>query len=184
MDGSRFDRLTRTFTEGSSRRGVLRGFATTALGLTMTRLTGTVAARNRKTKKIKRNGFGCVNVGSFCKNAGQCCSGICQGKKGKKRCKAHDASTCQAGQISTECGAAADVACTASSGDAGKCTTTTGNAEYCLADGECFPCKKDADCQAFCGPQAACIPCADDCEETGGTACVGANEGDCGFPGA
>jgi hypothetical protein len=181
MDDRRFDALAKTLTTRESRRGIVRGLTAAAVGLAAIHRPGKVEARTKGKKKIKRNSFGCVNVGRFCKNAGQCCSGICQGKKGKKTCRAHDASICQAGQISTECGAAADVACTTSSGDAGKCTTTTGNAAYCLADGQCFPCKKDADCQAFCGPQAACIPCLDDCEETGGTACVGANENDCAF---
>jgi hypothetical protein len=185
LRGKAFDQVARRLATGFSRRG-LWGIATGAALGAVARLPITADAKKKrkrkKTPKLKLNAFGCVNVGGFCKNGGQCCSGICQGKKGKKKCQAHDASTCVVGQISTECGAAEDVACTTSSGGEGTCTTTTGNAAYCFADGDCFPCKKDADCQAFCGPQAACIPCVDDCAE--GSACVGANDDDCGFPDA
>jgi hypothetical protein len=180
MDGPRFDRLARSVTEGSSRRGVLRSFAATALGLTMARLTGAVEAKNRKKKKIKRNSFGCVNVGSFCKNAGQCCSGICQGKKGKKKCQAHDASTCAVGQTIDDCGGA-NVLCTASGGDPGVCVTTTGNAAYCATSLDCFPCKRDVDCEPFCGQGAACLPCAGECAAVGNTACAGAGGVACDF---
>jgi hypothetical protein len=189
MDSGQFDSLTRAFANISTAR---RGFVSGTLGGGLTTLLVRLGAedaearkrkkgKKRKKKKIKRNEFGCVNVGKFCKNGGQCCSGICQGKKGKNKCKAHDSQGCQAGQQEETCNAEkVDVPCTTSAGEEGICDTTTGNAGYCRREGDCFPCSKDADCQEFCGPAAACIICADFCAETGGTGCVG--PGECTFP--
>jgi hypothetical protein len=169
MDANRFDRLTRSVATPASRRSVLA-----ALGVAVAAVPPTVNARKRKRRKVRRNAFGCVDVGGFCKNGGQCCSGICTGKKGKKKCRAHDAQGCQPGVQDTTCDATggADVTCTTSSGATdGVCGTTTGRAGYCLFSGGCFPCTKDAECQEFCGPRAACILC-DDCTNDGGTSCV------------
>jgi hypothetical protein len=179
MDSVRFDGLTRSVSTLLTRR-TFSG----ALGLGALALPGLVEAKkkHKKKKKPKFNDFGCVNVGGFCKNSGQCCSGICQGKKGKKKCQAHDQSTCQPGQNIVECGGAETVACTTSSGDPdGECFTTTGNAGYCESSGNCFACKKDADCIAVCGPQAACIVCETECAATGGTGCVGPSDDSCNF---
>jgi hypothetical protein len=178
VDTARFDALTRAVSAVLSRR-TLAG----VLGLGALTLPSLADAkkkkRKRKKKKIKRNDFGCVNVGSFCKNGGQCCSGICQGKKGKKKCKAHDQSTCQAGQTTEECGGTQNVECTTSSGvTEATCFTTTGNAGYCGATGICVACSTDLDCVVVCGPEAACIPCTA-CEEDSGTACVGVSFDSC-----
>jgi hypothetical protein len=139
-----------------------------AVGLTPTRA---------KKQKLKRNEFGCVNVGGKCRGKdANCCSNICQGKKpkqGKKdksHCVAHDEQGCSAGQAGDSCGGA-DVLCTTSAGTDGVCETTTGNAGYCASDGSCFPCQKDRDCQSQSqfGPRAACARCAT-CP--GGTICA------------
>jgi hypothetical protein len=175
MDLERFDHLTRAVSSVLSRRTLAGALGLGALSLPL--LTDAKKKRKKK-KKVKFNDFGCVNVGGFCKNNSQCCSNICSGKKGKKKCKGHDASTCQPGQVSETCGGAANVFCTSSGGDMGACFTTTGGAGYCEASGTCADCKKDADCIAVCGPQAACIPCADcDLFET---ACVGPSVDSCG----
>jgi hypothetical protein len=164
MDEHEFDRLTRRFVLGS---------LAAALGLGTTPIPDGVTARKRKNKRVKRNEFGCVNVGDFCKNGGQCCSGICRGRKGKRKCKAHDSGGCQAGQFEAACVALTpDVPCT-TSGIEGRCDTTTGGAGYCRNHKRCLSCKKDQDCVPFCGADAACIVCPDCGEETGGTACVG-----------
>jgi hypothetical protein len=187
MDTERFDGLTRIVAQGISRRGLVA-----ALGVLGIALPGMVEAKRKRKrkKKLKKNAFDCVNVGGKCrgKNA-NCCSGICEGmqpKKGKKdksRCVGHDESTCQPGQIVIECSGAASVECITSTGSEGACSTTTGNAAYCLYGGDCFPCSRDSDCEAVCGPGAACIVCARLCEEeTGGTACVGLSEESCTFP--
>jgi hypothetical protein len=181
MDPSRFDHWTKSLPFAASRRRALLALAVGIPGLAEAKKKKR-KNRKRNKKKIKRNAFGCVNVGNFCKNSGQCCSGICEGKKGKKKCQGHDQSTCQAGQTIEDCGGVA-VDCTTTSGDEGSCLTTTGNAGYCFSDGDCFPCAKDADCVPFCGPQAACIACAgEECGEEGGTACVGPSDDSCEFP--
>jgi hypothetical protein len=176
MERARIDGLARSVSLLLSRRTLAGG-----LGLGALAHPGLIAAKNKhnhkKKKKVKRNEFGCVDVGTFCKNNGQCCSGICQGKKGKGKCQAHDASTCQAGQ--DVCGVV-EVDCTTENGDQGACARTTGNASFCEASGDCFACAKDADCVAVCGAGAACIVCAE-CTLTGGTACVGASADSCDF---
>jgi hypothetical protein len=176
MDATRFDRLARLFSNARSRRqavlALLFGGAITLPGLAEAK------KKHKQKKKIKRNDFGCVNVGGFCKNSGQCCSGICQGKKGKKKCQAHDTGNCQAG--SDTC-LGTHVICTTSNGNlAGACYTTTGNAGFCAAAAGCFLCQKDADCQPFCGPAAACVLCVDECADFGGTGCFGPEQ--CTFP--
>lgn len=167
-----------------SRRDLLRGLTSVGLALPIARPPDSAAKKKRKRRnkrKIKRNAFGCVNVGSHCKSIDQCCSGICQGKQGKKKCQAHDQSTCQAGQQQDLCGGQT-ILCRSALGSEGTCDTTTGNAGYCVADGDCTVCTKDADCFALCGPQAACIVCAG-CEEEFvniTTACVGPEPDSCG----
>jgi hypothetical protein len=175
MDPTHFDRLTRSLTDASSRRVLLGGLAT-ALSLAALRRPGPATAKKkRKKNKIKRNAFGCVDVGQSCRgNDALCCSGICQGKKPKKgkkdksRCVAHNALDCQAGADSC---AGQAVPC----GTAGACTITTGAASFCSAtgDGACVTCQKDADCEASRGPGAACIVCPGNCPDTT-TACFAA----------
>src|SRR5437867_559955 len=128
MDARHFDRWARPLVEGASRRDAIVAalLGSVALARGGSGVMAKKQKHKRKRKKITRNSFGCVNVGGFCKNGGQCCSGICQGKKGKGKCQAHDASTCQPGQTSEECGGAADIACTTGAGDPnGTCVTTT-----------------------------------------------------------
>jgi hypothetical protein len=122
-----------------------------------------------------------VNVGGFCKNGGQCCSGICQGRKDKRKCKAHNASTCQPGQDICLVG---QFGCLTDTGDAGLCGRTTGGAGYCEASAGCFPCKKDTDCVPFCGSGAACLDCPSCAmqDEGGVTACAGQSTDSCSFP--
>lgn len=168
MDGKAFDQAARRLATSFSRRG-LWGIATgVGLGAATARLPITADARKKgkrkKTPKLKLNAFGCVNVGGFCKNGGQCCSGICQGKKGKKRCVAHNAGECQANEDSC---AGVNALC---GGNSGICGRTTGKASFCGNSGLCRTCKKDTDCEAEFGLGAACIVCSA-CEETGGTAC-------------
>jgi hypothetical protein len=136
MDGARFDRLARALTPGSARRGVVRGLAGAALGLVLRPDSALTTAKKRKKKKVlKRNAFGCVEVGGKCRGKDSvCCSGICEGKKPKKgkrdrsRCVAHDTGGCQ------PTGGACELVpnCTTSTGDpSGLCLTTTGQAAYC-----------------------------------------------------
>ncbi len=179
MDTDRFDSLTRTFATVLSRRAIAGALGLGALALPD--LAGAKKKRkNQSKKKVKFNDFGCVNVGGFCKKAGQCCSGICKGKKGKKKCKAHDGSTCVAGQTIVACGGAL-VVCTTSGGGFGSCLTTTGDAPYCSVSFDCFPCKKDIDCEPICGQGAACLACGEVCAAVGGTMCAASGGLGCDF---
>ena len=180
MDSARFAELTRWFSTLLSRRTL-----TGALGLGTLALPGLVEARkkhrhkkHRHKKKVTFNDFGCVDVGDFCQNADQCCSGICEGKKGEKTCQAHNQSTCQAGDDSC---VTFPISCTSDTGASGTCDITTGSASYCVVDSACFDCARDADCVPFCGPRAACFVCAN-CQETGLTACGGPDVDGCTFP--
>jgi hypothetical protein len=175
MDGSTFDALSRSWIEGTSRRAILGGIGT-ALGLAALRAPSAVDAKKKRrkaTKKLRRNTYGCVDVGQACRgNDANCCSGICDGKKPKKgkkdksRCAGHDAGLCQVDEatcapLGTSCG------------PLGVCDQTTGKACYCVSiGGNCAVCAKDADCVALgWGANAACIP-SEGCPETGGTHCA------------
>jgi hypothetical protein len=171
MDGHEFDDVFRSLAR--SRRSLFTGALAMAAGWLS---LPDVAARNRrkrKSRKARPNVFGCLNVGVTCKNAGQCCSGVCEGKKGKRKCQAHDSGTCSAGGQIAECGGTT-VACTTSLGKPGRCGTTTGNAGYCFTFGACSTCKTDVECQTeaggILGPRAACVRC-ETCAGTG-TVCV------------
>lgn len=178
MDANRFDTVIQNLSNHPTRR--------TTLGLALASVLGALASaeadgKRRKQRRKKRKGpkptpppgepifneFGCVNVGGFCENDGQCCSGICTGQ----RCRAHDTGGCRAGQETEFCGGT-DVSCTGSAGDTGLCSTTTGQGAFCGASGNCFACNNDSDCIDVCGPEAACVIC-DGCPETGGTGCLG-----------
>ena len=141
----------------------------------MARFPAVAEAKKTRPKKAKPNAYGCLNVGDPCRRARQCCSGLCQGKQGRRRCKAHDTGGCAAGAHLEVCGGA-NVACATSLGKPGLCATTTGNAGYCLAIGDPYPCKTDRDCQIAAGgehgPRAACVRCAES-TGTGGALCVG-----------
>lgn len=163
MDSTRFDALVRSLAE--SRRSLLAG----ALALGAGRIAAPAVEAKRKKRKRKKkpkmaspNAFGCLNVGDPCQAADQCCSGICDGTKGKRTCLAHDTGTCkQDGQLvpcnnRTNCG----------------CFTTTGGSDVCaelFPPSACAACRRDADCEALGFPQgSACISF--DCES--GFACM------------
>jgi hypothetical protein len=171
MDAADFDRLTRSISSRVSRRAIVG-----LIGLAALSDGGLAEARkHHRKKKVKTNEFGCVDVGKFCNHDKQCCSGVCAGKKGKGKGKAHDQSTCMAGQhvcLGTH------VNCTTTNGLPGECITTTGKASYCFVDGRCVACAKDADCVPQFGAGAACVVCTTDClgVTENSTACVGLNE--------
>lgn len=172
MEAHEFDRVTRLVSARFSRR-TLAGL----LGLSAAGVASLTEAKKKKKKKVRRNSFGCVDVGKYCKNGGQCCSGICTGKKNTRKCQAHDESTCQPGQDSCA-GAGSPIPCTTTAGLTGQCVITTGKAAYCLGGGDCFPCTRDADCAPAFGAGAACIVCTSECSgaNSGSTACAGLAE--------
>jgi hypothetical protein len=170
MEQNRFPVAPYSLTRLPSRRDVLRGLVAAGLGLVAARLPEPAGA-SKKRKKPRRNTFGCVDVGGFCRIPGQCCSGICEGKKGKKTCKAHDTGGCAAGGRPEICGGT-NVSCT-SSVYRGACATTTGQAGYCAVNLVLSPCQTDVECQVVVegglGPTAACIRCG---ETPGSSVCA------------
>jgi hypothetical protein len=186
MNQHRAPTLARTLTSLPSRRNVLRGLAGSGLGLGIARWQPTANAKKKhkhkkKPKKAKPNAFGCFDVGDPCKSADQCCSGICEGKKGKRKCRAHDDGTCdQKSQGVCEAGNPLLVLCNGKSDCV--CFRTTGGSNVCAALfgetlSQCADCQKDADCLALgyppgttCAPITGDYACADICE--GGMACM------------
>jgi len=183
MDPSRLATLSRALAS-PTRRGLLV-LSSVAMSGPLA-LLGSEAKKRKRKQKLKKNAFGCIDVGKPCRGKdSHCCSGICQGKKPKRgerdrsHCAAHGEDQCQNGQNLTGCGGQT-VNCTTSTGDVGACRTTTGKAGYCAADGQCRQCARDADCRPFCGPEAACVVCeAATCEF--GTQCVGPADDGCTF---
>jgi hypothetical protein len=183
VDQNRCVPLLRALRRVPSRRDVFHGLAATGLGLGMARLPGSVEAkkkhkRKHKVKKAKPNAFGCLDVGDPCQNADQCCSGICEGKKGQKHCQAHDTGPCDqevagfcesAGPTQTRCENRPECFCLQTTGESTICGTT-------LEPSACADCRKDADCEAQGFPAgSSCVPfsegnCAGLCET--GMACV------------
>lgn len=158
MDGHHFDRWTRSLAARSSRRRILA------------MLLGGVALWQGEDDGVA--GPGCKNVGKPCQKKKDCCSGICKGKRGRKKCKGHDGGSCQAGQGLEHCPGNPVDDCVTSGGSDGHCWTTTGNAAYCGGPGGCISCQRDADCRIYCGPDAACVRCAQ-CNNPERTACMG-----------
>jgi hypothetical protein len=180
MDPSRLDRWTRSLTVAAPRRAALGVAALVLPAIADAKKHKKKRKRKkRQNKKVTFNAFGCVNVGGFCKNSDQCCSGICEGKQDKKRCKAHNASTCQPGQDICVVGPAI---CLTDTGDTGLCGRTTGGAGYCEVGAECFACQKDADCEPICGAGAACLNCPGCAGDPFITACAGQSTDSCRFP--
>lgn len=174
MDTDRFDGLTRAVSRLLSRRALTATLGVAALGMSDLAEAKKKKKKRKKRKKKKNqqqvilNDFGCVNVGNFCQNDEQCCSNICEGNE----CQDHDESTCVDGD--TSCGLA-NIPCTTTLDENGRCFTTTGNAHFCGADGAgsvaCFTCTKDADCVPDFGEGSACILCTQ-CEDNNLVACA------------
>lgn len=172
MDQNRFDVLARALSSMPTRRHLLRGLAGGGLGFSSLRLPAVTEARKKekhkkRQKKVKANAFGCLSVDKTCNNAGQCCSGICEGKKGKRTCRAHGAGTCD--QNAPGICEAVDPLQTLCNGvDNCACFRTTAGSNFCVdavATGSkdfCVNCKKDADCEALgFPPGSACVPASD-----------------------
>lgn len=182
MDATNFDQVTRALSSRLPRRAVAGLLGLGALGVTGLAHATSVNAgehkhkhkQRRKKRKITTNAFGCVDVGKRCKQDGQCCSGTCADKQGKRTCQAHDAGTCQVGQ---DVCLSVVAPCTATSGAAGQCAITTGKASYCFVEGTCADCTRDTDCEGQFGAGAACIVCAECAgQSANATGCVGVND--------
>lgn len=184
MEARGLDSVARWLGRAGSRRGLLFGVALGPLADFIARPADDVRARKkrkskRKTKRRKPNAYGCLNVGQRCKKARQCCSGVCRGRKGKRRCAAHDAGVCT---VDVDYCAAGQAARCGFSNANCTCVVTTGNAAFCGDFSgppgvfHCQSCSHDTDCEADFGLGAACVVygevCESFCPETGGTACL------------
>ena len=172
MDQHRVPTLTRSLTSIPSRRDVLRGLVGAGFGLGVARFPAITEARKKKKGKKKKtpkspqsqpNQYGCLSVGATCQNAGQCCSGICEGKQ----CRAHGAGTCGQELRGVCIFGIADAAQHVCDNNANcGCYRTTADSVYCTAglylqegDPKCADCQKDADCLALgYPPGSACAP--------------------------
>jgi hypothetical protein len=166
VDATRFDNLARALDRQTPRRTALGVFGGGLAGLlTRLGLDEAAAKKRKRKKKLKKNEFGCVNVGGKCRGKdAHCCSGICQGKKPKKgkkdtsKCLAHNVLDCEAG--ADTCLENKVIPC----GTSGRCYQTTGQASFCGGVGaNCFGCTKDVECEASKGPGAACVVCPGGC---------------------
>ena len=173
MDGESFDAVVQRAAVGASRRGVLRAgvgaLAGVALGAIGTALGFAEAEASH---------FDCRHVGDRCKRATQCCSGICTGKRRRKKCQAHDTSICNPSL--NICTTGQEGFCNNNNHNC-HCALTTGNAGFCGdytagLNNLCRDCSTDMDCQQEFGPGAACVVlqglCKDSCVDTGNTACL------------
>lgn len=166
MDAERFDTTTRMFGVAGRRRLLTVGLSGALGGL-----LGRLGVRAQPVAEAAS----CAKVGKACRHAEQCCSGVCSGKHGKKKCRSHDAGTCTRGQDAcTDPDPAVDkcnnaVACI--------CYPTTAGTSFCadVNSGACANCARDADCLALgFPPGSACLAvgvgrCAGFCPS--GTAC-------------
>jgi hypothetical protein len=180
VDQPGFRAIARSISETPSRREVLRGLAGVGLGmLHIPEFADAKKKRKRKKRKPKAtpNSYGCLEVDDPCKSAEQCCSGVCEGKKGKKWCLAHGIGSCdQTAQgfclgdpVQAPCGNSPHCVC----------TKTTAGSNFCgsrLPPSNRAECKKDADCetQGY-PPGSACALwangfCTGDCSS--GMACM------------
>lgn len=175
MEGTQFDSLLRGL--ATSRRGYLGGVLALACGWREP-ATGEAKRKRKKRRprKAKPNAFGCLGIGQPCKNASKCCSGLCTGKKGKRKCAAHGTGTCNQ-DGSDYCAVGSVALCNGS--PTCVCAGATAGSSYCgsvTPPSGCAACTKDADCEALGFPAgSACVlwasgPCAGLCES--GTACL------------
>jgi hypothetical protein len=158
MDARRFDAWTVAVSTVASRRSTVRALlaAITAGGLTV--LRGEVAAA-------------CKKPGRKCKRHKQCCSKLCKGKQGKKRCRCKQVgASCPIGLAARCCG---DPICGQNScSQDGVCCVPLG-AEGCTEACDC--CTENPACQNG----RCCLPNgAPDCENHEGdpnTSCCSGN---------
>jgi hypothetical protein len=155
MDQQRLTLLTRSLTRVPSRRDVLRGLVAAGFGLGVARFPAIAEAKKpkkKRPKKAKPNAYGCRSVGVACQNADQCCSSICAGKQGMKKCRAHDTGTCKQDGVLAPCNNRTNCGC----------FRTTAGSDVCaelFPPSDCVECQRDADCLALGFPSgSACAP--------------------------
>ncbi len=159
MDGSRFDRWTKTMAEGaSSRRGVLRlamGTGLAAIGL---------GAAAGEALACRKNGKACDDD----KKNVDCCSGICRSGK------------CRSNKAAVGCTVRSRDACTSSSSQVpcpknpdGFCVLLDDGKPFCAESAGCFDCRSDDECTELAdGIPGKCLKTCRACPNTNNRACV------------
>jgi len=153
MDGTRFDDMTKRLTETGTRRRLLGGFAGGALAGFLALAAGDeVGAQEAAGRAAER----CLREKQACKRGNQCCSGLCKGKRGKKKCRrAPGQGTCTTDRDICRVGEPRGI-CTKGANQCGCLITTRGTA-FCAGVGVATVCATDADCvAAFDVPNLVC----------------------------
>jgi hypothetical protein len=150
LDDRSFDTLARLI-GATTRRAAVTALAAGALGLVL------------GLRDAEAGAAGCLNPGRSCSRGKQCCSGLCKGPKGRKRCRTAPGQsictirddTCRT-DINRDCGVG-PLAC--------RCWTTTAGRAFCSESGSTgvAGCERDADCVAAVGAGAACVRGGGDC---------------------
>lgn len=158
---------SRSLLAAPSRRDVLRGLIA-GLGLGGAYPSLVTAGKKRKQRRKKRkqhkpgtpNEFGCIEVGDRCTSADSCCSGVCSGKKGKRRCQAAGQGTC-APEAPGVCHATTPTITICNNAECW-CARTTGDSAFCanaVGTVSCDECRTDTDCVNRGFPAgSACVP--------------------------
>lgn len=165
--------LLRVLRGTPSRRDVLRGLAATGFGLGLAVPSLAEAKPNRRKPRkrlqpVKPNRYGCLEIKDPCRRHSHCCSGICTGPPGRKRCRGHG--TCNQANPGT-CEAIDPIQTLCNNSLSCLCFRTTAGSSFCsdvsAGTSECTSCKRDADCVRLgLPPGSACLPAANG-------ACVG-----------
>ncbi|CAA9581407.1 MAG: hypothetical protein AVDCRST_MAG59-4814 [uncultured Thermomicrobiales bacterium] len=147
MDQDRFDSLARRLAAGATRRDAIQALAVATVGLVAAVPAGTGAAA------------ACREPGAPCRRGGQCCSGLCQGKKGRERCRRVPGqgictirnNVCRTNDADKSCGGAGLDSC--------GCFVTTAGRSFCAlgALSEVVSCERDRDCAGQFGAGARCV---------------------------
>lgn len=159
MDGVQFDRLSRTL--ATSRRAYLGGALALAFAWSNQAASRAKKHRRKRRPKIgKPNAYGCLSVGAICKHSSQCCSGVCSGKKHRRKCQAVGQGTC-ATEAPGVCHASTPAITTCNNAECW-CARTTGDSAFCanaVGTVNCDECRTDTDCVNRGFPAgSACVP--------------------------
>ena len=189
-EGERLSRLRSTLLGLPSRRDVLRGIAATGIALVSVAAPASAGSKpKRKRKRRKRrqtpakpNRYGCLSNNAPCRRASQCCSSVCSGQPGRKRCRAHGTGTCNQA-VPAFCETSVPTLTHCDNSEFCWCLRTTSGSSYCgsAVTSDCAACKRDADCVALgYPPGSACAPftngaCAGNCPT--GMMCMAPCEG-------
>ena len=158
MDPKRFDALAIAAGAASSRRGVLR-----------TAGVGAIASLLAEVHRVEEAGAACQSDGAKCRRATECCSGACEGKKKKRKCRAAP------GALGCTIDDPYDTRCPGSTDPDHFCWITLAGKPLCGRAVRCFACASNADCVSETGNASAkcvAVPPAGGCEAFNRRGCI------------